>query len=29
MWEERAQSRLGTAAAYEDAAQAAETEEGK
>jgi hypothetical protein len=29
MWEERAQSRLGTAAAYEDAAQAAETEETK
>lgn len=29
MWEEKAQSRLGTASAYEDAAQAAETEEGK
>jgi hypothetical protein len=29
MWEERAQNRLGTASAYEDAATAAETEEGK
>jgi hypothetical protein len=29
MWEERAQNRLGTASAYEDAAQAAEMEEGK
>jgi hypothetical protein len=29
MWEERAQTRLGTAAAYEDAATAAETEESK